>query len=73
MVLAGAAYDGQREAEDFLAAAADMGADFGLVLSPGYSRAQMTDEVLFRFFSSLADGSRIPLLLYNAPDFAASP
>lgn len=69
VVLAGAAYDGQREAERFLAAAADLGADFGLVLSPGYFRAQMTDEVLYRYFSTLADGARIPLLLYNAPGF----
>ncbi len=69
VVLAGAAYDGQRDAERFLAAAADIGADFGLVLSPGYFRAQMTDEILYRFFSSLAEDSRIPLLLYNAPGF----
>jgi 4-hydroxy-2-oxoglutarate aldolase len=69
VVLAGAAYDGQREAERFLAAAADLGADFGLVLSPGYFRAQMTDEVLYRYFSTLADRARIPLLLYNAPGF----
>ena len=69
VVLAGAAYDGQREAERFLAAAADLGADFGLVLSPGYFRAQMTDEVLYRYFSSLAERARIPLLLYNAPGF----
>ena len=69
VVLAGAAYDGQREAERFLAAAADLGADFGLVLSPGYFRAQMTDDVLYRYFSSLADRARIPLLLYNAPGF----
>jgi 4-hydroxy-2-oxoglutarate aldolase len=69
VVLAGAAYDGQREAERFLAAAADLGADFGLVLSPGYFRAQMTDDVLYRYFSSLADQARIPILLYNAPGF----
>lgn len=69
VVLAGAAYDGQRQAERFLAAAADLGADFGLVLSPGYFRAQMTDDVLYRYFATLADGARIPLLLYNAPGF----
>jgi 4-hydroxy-2-oxoglutarate aldolase len=69
VVLAGAAYDGQREAERFLAAAADLGADYGLVLSPGYFRAQMTDEVLYRYYSTLADRARIPLLLYNAPGF----
>jgi len=69
VVMAGATYDAQWEAERFLTAAADLGADFGLVLSPGYFRKQMTDDVLFRYFSSLADGARIPLLLYNAPGF----
>jgi 4-hydroxy-2-oxoglutarate aldolase len=69
VVMAGAAYDAQRATERFLAAAADLGADFGLVLSPGYFRKQMTDDVLFRYFSSLADEARIPLLLYNAPGF----
>ncbi len=69
VVMAGVTYDAQRDAERFLAAAADLGADFGLVLSPGYFRRQMTDDVLFRYFSSLADGAPIPLLLYNAPGF----
>ncbi len=69
VVIAGAAYDAQRAAEQFLAAAADHGADFGLVLSPGYFRKQMTDDVLFRYFASLADSARLPLLLYNAPGF----
>lgn len=45
VVIAGATYDAQWETERFLAAAADVGADFGLVLSPGYFRKQMTDEV----------------------------
>jgi 4-hydroxy-2-oxoglutarate aldolase len=70
VVLAGAAYDGQREAESFLDAAADLGADFVLVLPPGYFRKQMTEDVLYRYFSTLADGARIPLLLYNAPGFS---
>ena len=69
VVMAGATYDAQRDTERFLRAAADLGADFGLVLSPGYFRKQMTDDVLFRYFSTLADGSPLPLLLYNAPGF----
>lgn len=69
VVMAGAAYDAQRDTERFLRDAADLGADFGLVLSPGYFRKQMTDEALFRYFSTLADGSPIPLVLYNAPAF----
>jgi 4-hydroxy-2-oxoglutarate aldolase len=69
VVMAGATYDAQRDTERFLAQASDAGADFGLVLSPGYFRKQMTEEVLFRYFSTLADRSPIPLLIYNAPAF----
>lgn len=68
-VLAGATYDAQRSAERFLAAAADLGADYGLVLSPGYHRKQMSEEVLYRYFMSLADTTVLPLVVYNAPGF----
>jgi 4-hydroxy-2-oxoglutarate aldolase len=69
VILAGATYDAQRGAERFLAAAGDLGADYGLVLAPGYFRKLMTDEVLYRYFASLADDSPLPILLYNAPGF----
>jgi 4-hydroxy-2-oxoglutarate aldolase len=69
VVMAGATYDSQRDTERFLKCAAQLGADFGLVLSPGYFKKQMTDGVLYRYFSTLADGSPIPVMLYNAPGF----
>ncbi len=69
VVMAGATYDGQRQADCFLQAAAGLGADYGLVLAPGYFRKQMTVDVLYRYFSTLADSSPLPLLLYNAPGF----
>lgn len=69
VVMAGAAYDAQRQAERFISAAADLGADYALVLSPGYFRKQMTGAVLERYFSSLADAAPIPIVLYNAPGF----
>ncbi len=69
VVMAGATYDAQRPAERFLAAAADLGADCVLVLAPGYHRKQMTEDVLYRYFSTLADGSPLPIVVYNAPGF----
>jgi 4-hydroxy-2-oxoglutarate aldolase len=69
VVMAGATYDAQRDTERFLREAARMGADFGLVLSPGYFRKQMTDDVLYRYFSTVADSSPMPVVLYNAPGF----
>jgi 4-hydroxy-2-oxoglutarate aldolase len=69
VVMAGATYDAQRDTERFFLRAADLGADFGLLLAPGYFRKQMTEEVLCRYFSGVADRSPIPLLIYNAPGF----
>jgi 4-hydroxy-2-oxoglutarate aldolase len=69
IVMACATYDAQRDTERFLGRASGLGADFGLVLSPGYFRKQMTDDVLFEYFSTVAERSPIPILLYNAPGF----
>lgn len=71
VVMAGATYEAQRDTERFFDQAAGIGADFGLLLSPSYFRRQMTDDVLFRYFTSVADRSPIPLLAYNAPGFCS--
>jgi 4-hydroxy-2-oxoglutarate aldolase len=64
IVMAGATYDAQRDTERFLQHAADLGADYGVVLPPSYFR-----EILYRYYTTLADASPIPILLYNAPKF----
>ncbi|MCF8106077.1 MAG: dihydrodipicolinate synthase family protein [Desulfohalobiaceae bacterium] len=47
--------------------AADLGVQGVLVLPPHYYKATMTEDVLFRYFSDLADASPISMLLYNIP------
>jgi 4-hydroxy-2-oxoglutarate aldolase len=69
VVMAGATYEAQRDTERFFLQASKLGADFGLLLSPSYFRKQMTEDVLHRYFTTVADVSPIPILLYNAPGF----
>jgi 4-hydroxy-2-oxoglutarate aldolase len=47
--------------------AAELGADAALVITPGYYKAMMKPAVLARHYRAVADGSAIPVLLYNFP------
>jgi 4-hydroxy-2-oxoglutarate aldolase len=47
--------------------AAEAGADAVLVVTPNYFKGSMTDAVLTRFFTDVADRSPLPLILYNMP------
>ena len=44
---------------------ADLGADAVLVRTPGFFRCQMTDEAFAQHYTNVADGSPVPVLLYN--------
>lgn len=70
VIMAGAAYQAQRDTERYFNSAAELGADFGLLLAPSYFRKAMTDAVLLEYFTVAAERSPIPLLLYNAPGFS---
>jgi len=47
-----------------------MKVDYVNLLPPFYFRSRMTDEVLASYFTECAEGTRIPILLYNAPKFS---
>ena len=47
--------------------AAEAGADAVLVVTPNYYKGGMTDPVLARFYTDVADNSPLPVLLYNMP------
>ena len=47
------------------------GADMVSVLCPSYFASSMTDSALIRFYTAVADGLSVPVLLYNCPKFAA--
>jgi dihydrodipicolinate synthase/N-acetylneuraminate lyase len=45
--------------------AAELGADFVLVRTPGFFKSQMTNDAFVRHYSAVADASPAPVLLYN--------
>lgn len=47
--------------------AAQAEADLALVITPYFYKGSMGQEVLYRFFMDLADGSPLPILAYNVP------
>ena len=56
----------------YLAKAAEkMGSDFITLLPPCYFAKQMTDEVLYRYFTEVAEAVKIPCLVYCAPQFSS--
>jgi 4-hydroxy-2-oxoglutarate aldolase len=53
--------------------AADRGVDAVLVKNPFYFRTQMTFDVYMAHYTSVADASPVPVILYNVPVFTALP
>jgi 4-hydroxy-2-oxoglutarate aldolase len=68
-LIAGAGCESTRETIAAVMRAADAGADVVLVRTPGYYKSQMTSDVFVRHFTAVADASRVPVLLYDAPMF----
>jgi 4-hydroxy-2-oxoglutarate aldolase len=68
LLLAGTGAESVRETVSLIGAAADMGYDAALVLTPHYYRGQMArPETQIGFFRAVADASPIPILIYNFP------
>lgn len=56
-----------RSAIESARAAADSGADAVLVITPYFYKSGMTQDILARHFTEVADQSPLPVLLYNVP------
>ena len=48
--------------------AAQAGAEAVLVITPHYYRSAITQQALLEHYTALADGARIPIILYSMPD-----
>jgi 4-hydroxy-2-oxoglutarate aldolase len=70
LVMVGTGCESTRESIRKTKRAAKMGFPYASVLTPSYFPKQMNDETLIGFYKKIADGSPIPILVYNAPGFA---
>ena len=68
-MLVGTGRESTRETIDFTNRAADLGADYALVITPAFFRASMKPEILHNHFATVAESSRIGILLYNVPQY----
>jgi 4-hydroxy-2-oxoglutarate aldolase len=68
-VMAGCIFESTKETIEFAKVAEGLGADFITLLPPSYFKKEMTDAVLLKYFSDVANSVKKPCLVYNAPQF----
>jgi len=69
IVIAGTGTDSTRPTIEFTNKAADAGAQFALVVTPFYYKAQMTAQALEAYYLEVAEKTKIPVILYSVPKF----
>jgi 4-hydroxy-2-oxoglutarate aldolase len=69
IMLVGTGLESTVETIKFTNSAAGLGADLALVVTPYYFKGSMTPQVLYDHFWAVAEASRIPILVYNVPQF----
>ena len=70
LFVAGTGAEATRQALRLTLAAARAGADAAIVITPAYYKPAMGHEAQVRHFTTLADASPIPIILYNMPGYA---
>jgi 4-hydroxy-2-oxoglutarate aldolase len=70
VVMVGTGCESTRETIEKSRVAAQMGFDYVSVLTPSYFARQMDAAALLRHYERIAEAISVPVLLYNAPQFA---
>ncbi len=70
IVMVGTGCESTKETIEKSRVAAQMGFDYVSVLTPHYFAKQMDSAALLRYYERIADAVSVPVLLYNAPQFA---
>lgn len=69
IVMAGCIFESTLETLKYAKRMADLGADYLTLLPPSYFKKEMTDQVLFKYFTDIAGNVDKPCLIYNAPQY----
>jgi 4-hydroxy-2-oxoglutarate aldolase len=69
IMLVGTGMESTQETIRFTNQAAKLGADGALVVTPSYFKGSMKPQILYEHFISVAEASKIGILLYNVPQF----
>ncbi len=69
LFVAGTGAESTRMALRLTRAAAQAGADIAIVITPAYYKPAMTAEALLTHFTTLAEASPIPIIIYNMPAY----
>lgn len=69
ILIAGTGMETERETIALTNKAADLGAQAALILTPCYYSSAMSAPALINYFTKVADGTKIPIMLYNVPKF----
>lgn len=69
MLIAGVGAESTRTTLQYAEGAAERGVDAVLVVAPHYFGSQMTEDALRAHYLRVADGSPVPVLLYNIPKY----
>jgi 4-hydroxy-2-oxoglutarate aldolase len=67
LIIAGSGMESTRLTLELTRQMADVGADVALVVTPAYYKARMTGPALEQHFLSVAEGSPLPIVIYNVP------
>ena len=69
IMLVGTGMESTQETIRFTNQAAKLGADCALVVTPSYFKGSMKPQILYDHFISVAESSKIGILIYNVPQF----
>ncbi|MCL4550193.1 MAG: dihydrodipicolinate synthase family protein [Bacteroidetes bacterium] len=69
LLIAGTGSDSIKETISLSNDAADLGADYVLILTPSFYKSEMKLAAHIKYFSSVADKTKVPVIIYNVPKF----